>query len=87
MSICKGDMVEMSDGTVGVVSKFSAGSNPTGGDVAIWHPYVARQLGKLNGENPFVVLRAVSSSALSTLRKRVVLSIFGENVFSEGHDD
>jgi len=87
MSICKGDMVEMADGTIGVVSKFSAEANSAGVYMVVWRPYVAQQLGKVNPENPYMIQSVRSSAGLTNVRHRIVHNVRGETVFSEGLDD
>lgn len=80
MSLCKGDMVEMEDGTVGVVSKFYAPAEGRA-TIAVWYPFAAQQLGKINLDNPYLVRNL---SRLQDLRARVVLDPLGRIVYREG---
>ncbi len=81
MSICKGDTVEMTSGKIGVVSKLSES------DTGVWGPHVAQQVGKINRDNDYLVLRMQNLSGLDNFKRRIVQNIFGETVFSEGPDD
>jgi hypothetical protein len=87
MSLCKGDMVEMEHGVVGVVAKFSAEANSGGIYLVIWQPYVAQKLGTVNPQNPYLIQSVRSSPGLRSIRFRTVRSIFGESVYSEGNSD
>lgn len=80
MSLCKGDMVELEDGTLGIVSKFysPAESKAT---LAVWQPSAAQQLGKINADNPYLVKNL---SRLHDLAARVVLDPRGRVVYREG---
>lgn len=83
MSLCKGDMVEMEDGTLGVVSKFSPINQDTA-EVVIWQCYAARQLGLRNDSNPYLVRRIVSNPWLFKIIRRVILDPLGRIRYSEG---
>lgn len=87
MALCKNDMVEMEDGAIGVVSKVWA--RPKDGDVgiAIWHPFVAKQEGQVNSDNPYLLRMLQSANGLSEIRARVVLDPLGEIRFREGDGD
>jgi hypothetical protein len=84
MALCKGDMVEMADGTVGVVSKFSAKANDGDAEIAVWKAEVAHQLGRFNSENPYVVARIQTKARLREIGARVVLTPLGRVVYREG---
>ncbi len=84
MALCKGDMVEMEDGTIGVVSKFSAKQKPCDAELAIWAPYAALKLGKVNKDNGYIVAYIQTAGRLAEVRRRVVLNAFGDVVWSEG---
>lgn len=84
MSLCKGDMVEMTDGTIGVVSKFNPQKKESEADIAIWFPFVAQQLGKINKENRYLLARISTAGRLRELRSRVVLDPLGRIVYREG---
>lgn len=80
MALCKGDTVEMADGTVGVVSKFYAPQKGRA-TIAIWRPHAAQQLGKINAENPYLVK---NMSSLHDVSARIVLDPLGQVVYREG---
>lgn len=80
MAICKGDTVELQDGTIAVVSKFHAPS-PNKAKIALWHPYVAQQIGAINEANPYLVKNL---SVLSALHSRIVQNPLGQIVYREG---
>jgi len=80
LALCKGDMVEMADGTLAVVSKFYSPSEGKAG-ITLWHPYVAGQLGKLNAQNPYLVKNL---SVLTEIASRVVLNPLRSIVYREG---
>lgn len=84
MSLCKGDMVEMADGRIGVVSKFSPKQKAGDAEIAIWLPEVAAQLGKINQENPYVIAYIQTRGRLFEIQRRIVLGPTGQVVFSEG---
>lgn len=83
MALCKGDMVELRDGTIGVVSKFSVGASGSP-DIAIWHPYAAAQLGRLSPGNPYLIKRVTSRRDLHLFAYRIVLDPLGRYVYREG---
>ncbi len=76
-SLCKGDMVRMSTGEVGVVSQFSV--RPKWGDVqvAIWKVFAAQQCGKLNLQNPYLIANIQSASKLSTIESKCESKVLG----------
>lgn len=84
MALCKGDMVEMADGTVAVVSKFSAKEKVGDAVVLTWHSYVAQQHGKVNTDNPYVVAHIQTARRLREISKRIVMNPLGEVVYREG---
>ena len=87
MALCKGDMVEMANGTVGVVSKFSGKATAGDAEIAVWMPYAAQQLGGFNAANPYVIARIQTKARLSELRSRIVENAYGEIVYREGHEE
>lgn len=83
MALCKGDMVEMADGTLALVSKFSAKAREGDAEIALWRPHAARQLGKINAQNPYVVAYIQTAGRLHEIAARVVLDPLGRVVFRE----
>lgn len=83
MALCKGDTVEMSDGRIGVVSKFYAPQEGRA-TIAVWRPYAAQQLGKINAENPYLVK---NMSSLHDVSARIVLDPLGQVVYREGGEE
>ncbi|MFN3729315.1 MAG: type II CRISPR RNA-guided endonuclease Cas9 [Fimbriimonadaceae bacterium] len=99
MALCKGDMVEMTDGTLAVVSRFSPKPSGKDVDLYLWHVYVAHQLisevsahnhkAKKDPQlehiiNPYLVARYQSAPHLLKLASRVVLNPLGRVVYREG---
>lgn len=80
MALCKGDMVELADGQTAVVSKFYAPEEGRA-TLALWQPFAAAQLGKINAQNPYLVRNL---GVLSELAFRVVLNPLGHVVYREG---
>ena len=87
MALVKGDMVEMVDGTIGVVSKFSSTAKECVVDMSIWHPFVARQPKNKAGTDPYLVERIQSAKALTRIKSRIVMNPLGEIVYREGDHD
>jgi hypothetical protein len=79
-------MVEMEDGTIGVVSNFSEEASPGAAEIRIWWPNVALKLGKPAASNPYLSQRIRSTKGLHLINRRVVLNAFGEIVWSEGSE-
>lgn len=84
LALCKGDMVEMEDGRLGVVSAFGPEATPGAADIKIWQPYCAAQIGGVGSSNPYLVLRLRSTTGLHQLSSRIVLSALGRVVYREG---
>lgn len=84
MSLCKGDMVELEDGTFASVSKFSMEQAEGVANLVLWHVYVANQIGKINRENPYLMRSIRSKNDLELIRARVVMNPLGEIVYREG---
>jgi CRISPR-associated endonuclease Csn1 len=80
MALQKGDMVQMEDGQVGLVSKFYS---PDLGKatLCIWRPHTAQQLGKINAQNPYLV---ANLTVLTRISHRVVLDPLGRVLKTEG---
>lgn len=88
MALCKGDMVELRDGTIGVVSKFSV-SESGSPDIAVWHPFAAQQLAPpgshaLSPSNPYLIKRVAGRRDLHMFADRIVLDPLGRVVYREG---
>ncbi len=84
MALCKGDTVEMEDGTLAYVASFSPKEQEGGIDLFLWHLFVARlPKNKAVGE-PYLVRRMQSTALLKFLAARVVLNPVGEVVYREG---
>ncbi len=83
MGLCKKDMVEMEDGSIGVVSKFSA-EGSDGVDLSIWQTYAAQQLGKVSKDFRYRLLRNRGRSNLAAIKDRIILNVLGEITFREG---
>lgn len=84
MSLCKGDMVEMEDGTVAVVSMLSPKQRPGIANIHLWNVYVARQVGEVNVQNPYLVQNIQTAKALQDIVCRVVMNPLGKIVYREG---
>lgn len=84
MALCKGDMVEMADGTIGVVSAFGPEASEGAADIKIWRPECAGQLGGLGRSNPYVVRRIRSAKDLVQVVGRIVVDPLGRVVNREG---
>lgn len=85
MTLCKGDMVEMADGRVGVVSKFSAESAPGAAEIAIWRPETAQQLGGLKPDNPYLIGRLRGRGGLLQINAKVTKEVLGTVIEREGN--
>lgn len=86
MSLCKGDMVEMEDGSVAQIRSFSVSASGTP-DIEIWSLFAAEKKGDRKAGNPYFVARITGASGLLRIRKRVIMDLFGRVIFTEGLDE
>ncbi|MBV6491683.1 MAG: type II CRISPR RNA-guided endonuclease Cas9 [Fimbriimonadaceae bacterium] len=83
MALCKGDMVEMSDGSLGLIESISIDK---GGqyDCGIWHPFVANKMKDRTPKNGYLITRVRSERDFGKIAARVVLDPLGQVVYREG---
>jgi CRISPR-associated endonuclease Csn1 len=76
-ALCKGDMVRMSSGELGVVSKFSAKAKWGDAEIAIWKTFSAQKCGRVNADNPYVVAYIQTASRLREITGRILMQPLG----------
>jgi len=76
-ALCKGDMVRMSSGELGVVSKFSAKAKWGDAEIVIRKTLSAQKCGNDNADNPYVVANIQTSPRLREISERILMQPLG----------
>ncbi|MFN7173048.1 MAG: hypothetical protein ACK4P3_09740, partial [Fimbriimonadaceae bacterium] len=83
MSICPRDTIELEDGSVGVVSKISTTHKEGIPYITIWQPFASTQLGKINLDNPYLLINSVSEKSMRQLAFRIIQDPLGRIAYRE----